>query len=141
MSGEDIAEVAELDRETGSSWAILHFDQHLTAPCSFHFVVRHKLDRTLCGFICGQLVGLEAEIHKILVAKPYRRRSVATTLMRHTLKFLTDQKATSCFLELRATNPAAKCLYSNFNFRTVARRKKYYTAPPEDAIIMKLEAW
>lgn len=138
MDGEDITKVAELDRENVSGWAILHFEQLLANPCSFHFVIRHAANHRLCGFICGQLVGPEAEIHKIAVAQNSRRHGIGTALLHHTLQFLQKKKAESCFLELRATNSPAMGLYNAFHFERVTRRKNYYTSPPEDAIIMKL---
>lgn len=138
MREDDLIEVAELDSENLSSWAILHFRHQLKARCGFQFVARLVKTNELCGFICGQQVEDEAEIHKIGVAKPHRRKAVATRLLRHCLDLLKDHKASSCVLELRASNNPAKALYSSFAFQTVALRKKYYTSPSEDAIIMKL---
>ena len=138
MTGEDLTEVAELDRENVSGWAILHFEQQLTAPHSFHYTIRHEPDQTLYGFICGHCVAGEAEIHKIAVAHNHRRKNIGSTLLHHALRFSIKQQATSCFLELRASNTPARKLYRAFHFQTVGLRKKYYAHPSEDAIMMKL---
>ena len=39
-------------------------------------------------------------------------------------------------LEVRAGNAAAVALYHKWGFLPVGRRKNYYTAPTEDAILM-----
>jgi ribosomal protein S18 acetylase RimI-like enzyme len=43
------------------------------------------------------------------------------------------------YLEVRASNRAARRLYEKFGFRTVGIRRNYYLNPVEDAIIMMLE--
>jgi len=40
---------------------------------------------------------------------------------------------------VRASNQNAFSLYDKLGYREVGRRKNYYLAPKEDAIIMKLE--
>ncbi len=131
-------EVAELDRENLSCWAILHFEQQLRANHSFQFIVRLKSTGQLCGFICGQLVAGEAEIHKIAVSKKNRRQAIGTALMLHTLQYLKAHASKSCFLELRGSNLPGTYLYKTFNFQQIAVRKKYYSSPVEDAIVMQL---
>jgi ribosomal-protein-alanine N-acetyltransferase len=138
MQDTDLAKVAQLDRENASSWAVLHFEQQLQAAHAFHFIAEQPETDELCGFICGQLVDSEAEIHKIAVAEKYRRQTIGTYLMHHTLQFLHTQQAQSCILELRRSNLPAKTLYQTFNFHQIAIRKKYYNSPKEDAMIMKL---
>ena len=45
-------------------------------------------------------------------------------------------QVTSSALEVRAGNAAAVALYHKWGFLPVGRRKNYYTAPTEDAILM-----
>ncbi len=138
MQDDDVAEVAQLDRQNLSSWATLHFRQQLAAPHSFHFTARLTQTEELCGFICGQLLADEAEIHKIAVVEKYHRQAIGSTLLQATLTFLKEQRAHTCMLELRRSNSPARRLYESFQFEPVAVRKKYYTSPVEDAIIMRL---
>jgi ribosomal-protein-alanine N-acetyltransferase len=138
MTDDDVTEVAHLDRQNLSSWATLHFSQHIKAAHSFHFIARQTQTHELCGFICGQLLGGEAEIHKIAVAEKYQRQAIGTALLHKTITFLKNQSAHSCFLELRRSNLPARRLYAACKFQPVAVRKKYYSSPVEDAIIMKL---
>jgi ribosomal-protein-alanine N-acetyltransferase len=41
------------------------------------------------------------------------------------------------FLEVRASNVAAQHLYREFDFEAVGLRRRYYTHPVEDAVIMR----
>ena len=41
-------------------------------------------------------------------------------------------------LEVRASNDAARALYTRHGFTTAGRRRRYYTAPVEDALVMRL---
>ncbi len=138
MLDDDLVEVAQLDSENVSNWVILHFKEHLQSCRGFQYVARLTTNHKLCGFICGNLILDEAEIHNIAVAKQYREQGVGAALMEQTLQFLKAQKARACFLEFRVSNQPAKYLYGRFNFQPIAVRKKYYNSPTEDAMIMKL---
>ena len=68
----------------------------------------------------------------------YRRQGVAGELLGAFLRF---GQANLAFLtlEVRASNEAAIALYRKYGFQEAGRRKQYYDAPREDAIIMTLE--
>jgi ribosomal protein S18 acetylase RimI-like enzyme len=42
-------------------------------------------------------------------------------------------------LEVRAGNVAARALYESLGFRACGVRREYYTAPVEDAVLMRRE--
>ncbi len=44
------------------------------------------------------------------------------------------------FLEVRESNIAARNLYKRLGFLEAGRRRDYYPAPPEDAIVMKFHS-
>lgn len=46
--------------------------------------------------------------------------------------------AESVLLEVRASNDPALALYASMGFRQVGLRKKYYSSPEEDAVLMTL---
>ncbi len=140
MRDDDVIKMAELDRENPSSWAILHFKQQIESRCGFHFTAKLKTTNELCGFICGQYLSNDAEIHKITVARIHRHQGIGTALMHHTLRFLQKHSVQNCFLEFRTENQPARILYERCNFQPIAVRKKYYNSPIEDAIIMKLSS-
>ncbi len=80
----------------------------------------------------------EGYIANVAVDPRYRRQGVAGELLGAFLRF---GQANLAFLtlEVRASNEAAIALYRKYGFQEVGRRKQYYDAPREDAIIMTLE--
>jgi ribosomal-protein-alanine N-acetyltransferase len=55
---------------------------------------------------------------------------------------LTGLKEKGCrfiYLEVRSSNSAAQTFYKRFGFRVAVLRKKYYTNPIEDAVVMMRE--
>jgi len=137
IRSDDVAEVARLDGENLSAWAIDHFSRAVSSPHGWHLLARAAPDGTLLAFICGQILDDEAEIHKVAVRKTCRRQQIGRRLIRHALAYLHGLGARTCFLELRATNLAALNLYRSSGFQRCGLRKKYYTSPLEDAIIMQ----
>lgn len=134
MAHDDLVEVLHLDGENLSPWSISLFEQHLRAAHNMAYVARRG-GQELVAFLCGQLLAKELEIHKIAVLARWRRRGVATALIRH---ILTIYPGAAVFLELREANSAARNLYETLGFCKCGERKKYYSSPPDDAIIMTL---
>ena len=139
MTADDIDEAVQVDSENLSPWAASHFKNQLQQKYSWQFVARSTQSQNLIGYICGQSLADEGEIHKIAVAKAFRRQHVGHRLLDHALAFQESSGTLSCFLELRASNKPAQQLYNSFGFRPCGLRKKYYTSPQEDAIIMRLQ--
>ena len=87
----------------------------------------------LVGFLVWQETDFEAEVLQIAVLPSYQGRKIATALF----DFLPADK--EIFLEVRESNKPALLFYKKEKFEEIARRKGYYHAPVEDAIVMKRE--
>ena len=87
----------------------------------------------LVGFLVWQETDFEAEVLQIAVLPSYQGQKIATALF----DFLPANK--EIFLEVRESNKPALLFYKKETFEAIARRKAYYHAPVEDAIIMKRE--
>ena len=87
----------------------------------------------LVGFLVWQETDFEAEVLQIAVLPSYQGRKIATSLF----DFLPADK--EIFLEVRESNKPALLFYKKEKFKEIARRKAYYHAPVEDAIVMKRE--
>ena len=87
----------------------------------------------LVGFLVWQETDFEAEVLQIAVLPSYQGRRIATALF----DFLPADK--EIFLEVRESNKPALLFYKKEKFEKIARRKAYYHAPVEDAIVMKRE--
>ncbi|ATF64319.1 ribosomal-protein-alanine N-acetyltransferase [Streptococcus gordonii] len=87
----------------------------------------------LVGFLVWQETDFEAEVLQIAVLPSYQGQKIATALF----DFLPANK--EIFLEVRESNKPALLFYKKEKFEAIARRKAYYHAPVEDAIVMKRE--
>ena len=87
----------------------------------------------LVGFLVWQETDFEAEVLQIAVLPNYLGQKIATALF----DFLPADK--EIFLEVRESNRPALLFYKKEKFEEIARRKAYYHAPVEDAIVMKRE--
>ena len=85
------------------------------------------------GFLAVQENLFEAEVLQIAVKQTYQGQKIATALF----DFLPADK--EIFLEVRESNRPALLFYKKEKFEEIARRKAYYHAPVEDAIVMKRE--
>jgi ribosomal-protein-alanine acetyltransferase len=92
---------------------------------------------TIAGFLVSRIVAPgECEILNVAVAPEWRRRGVAKTL-------ISGRKLLVCanvYLEVRASNEIAQKFYKSLGFQEVARRSRYYSDPPDTAIVMKFHS-
>ena len=90
-------------------------------------------ENRLVAFLVWQETDFEAEVLQIAVLPSYQGQKIATALF----DFLPANK--EIFLEVRESNKPALLFYKKERFEEIARRKAYYYAPVEDAIVMKRE--
>lgn len=79
----------------------------------------------------------EAELLLLASHPQYLRQNSAKDLLHFSFQHLEHMGIESIFLEVRESNHAAKNLYQKNGFEWIAKRKAYYTEPPEDADIYK----
>lgn len=81
----------------------------------------------------------EAEIASVCVDPAYRRLGGGTKLLQTLLMQARLSGAQNVYLEVRASNQAAQELYRGAGFECIGLRKRYYTNPLEDAVLMRCE--
>lgn len=96
-------------------------------------------DGTAVGYILGLLLGEEAELLRVAVLPAYRRLGIGWWLVDAFLLRLAGDGTRACFLEVRSSNVAARCLYESHGFHGVGMRKNYYKKPTEDAVVMRYD--
>ena len=89
------------------------------------------------GFACLLLIDFEAELLNIAVKPDSRNKGYGHALMEHVDKYCTERNVETAYLEIRQSNISAKRLYNKFGFTEIGVRKKYYSSPVEDAILMQ----
>jgi len=139
MRAEDVAAVLELEAGALTAWSREHLEDEMLQPAGFQFVIRTAASAELLAVLCGRIMADEAEILKLAVAQNVRRRGLGYRLLDFALNFCRTKGVKNCFLELRASNTAARKLYAKRGFFRVGRRQAYYDEPVEDAILMQLK--
>lgn len=92
---------------------------------------------TVQGFLIANQIGPEWELENIAVAAGARRRGLASALLGHFLAVVKQQGGDSVFLEVRASNAAARAFYAKYGFAETGRRRHYYQHPDEDAVLYR----
>ena len=139
MQAADIDGVLALEKGSLSAWNRKHLEDELRQAAGFQFVGRDAFSDKLLGVICGRIAADEGEILKLAIEGSARRTGIGTELLDYGLEYCRQQGVKHGYLELRASNTAARKLYEKCGFVEGGRRKSYYDAPREDAILMQLE--
>jgi ribosomal-protein-alanine N-acetyltransferase len=79
----------------------------------------------------------EAEVLNIAVDPARRGASLGGRLLDAGISEARSRGAHEIFLEVRESNVAALDLYRSRGFEAIARRKKYYRTPVEDALVLR----
>lgn len=91
----------------------------------------------MLGYAVVSVVLDEGNLDNIAVAPEHRRQGVADALLSALTGFGREHLA-ALMLEVRASNAPAIALYEKHGFTAVGRRRNYYDAPREDAVLMTL---
>ena len=93
----------------------------------------------LCGVVVVARVDADvAEVELVAVSMGRRRRGLGTALLRAAEAWCGNESVTEMWLEVREGNVAARALYRGLGWVEGGRRKKYYGAPVEDALLLRL---
>lgn len=138
MEESHLPQVAALERICfpADPWSEELFRSALDSPHTAVLLAQGENDSIL-GYAVLSVILDEGDLDNIAVAPEARRQGVADALLsaltgfgRAHLAFLT--------LEVRASNAPAIALYEKHGFLPVGRRRNYYDAPREDAVLMTL---
>lgn len=139
LTTKEIPAVAALDRQLFSkeSWSEAAFAASLADPSRTFWVAMEG--ETLLGF-CGLSQSFEqGDILNIGVCPAQRGKGIGSLLLQEAINAFKEQGGKELFLEVRASNAAAKALYEKFRFQRIGVRKNYYQQPAEDGLVYRLE--
>lgn len=138
MNEDHVAQVAALEKLCfPDPWSERSVASELDNPLSL-WLVATEGERVL-GYVGSQSVLDEADMMNVAVHPDARRRGLARSLVEALIEQLKDREVRMLTLEVRASNEPAKALYETMGFTQVGRRKNYYLAPREDALILRKE--
>lgn len=135
MEKRHLAALARLEAACFSQpWSEQGLRAELQNPAA-HFLVA-ELDGATVGYLGMHGVCGEGYIANVAVLADFRRRGVARALMRAAEALARRADYAFLTLEVRVSNQAAIDLYESEGYAAAGRRKGFYTAPTEDALIM-----
>lgn len=138
MNEDHVAQVAALEKLCfPDPWSERSVASELDNPLSL-WLVATEGERVL-GYVGSQSVLDEADMMNVAVHPDARRHGLARSLVEALIEQLKDREVRMLTLEVRASNEPAKALYETMGFTQVGRRKNYYLAPREDALILRKE--
>lgn len=137
MQPSDITEIMEIERKSFSTpWSELAFFNEMYDPHSIAKVA--VLKNNISGYICVKQISDEGHILNLAVHPDFRRHGNATALVEEVLDELRKKGCKYLYLEVRVSNLGARKFYERIGFKVVGVRRKYYTSPDEDAVVMML---
>lgn len=95
----------------------------------------HDSSLILIGFLVARHVAPEWELENIVVSASSRRKGTGTRLLNGLLAAARETNSELLLLEVRESNAPARSFYEKACFEQTGRRKLYYAAPAEDAVL------
>jgi ribosomal-protein-alanine N-acetyltransferase len=142
-TGADLDRVMEIDRATMrvSHWSRSAYEKYEAERREdfFHRCLLVASDGDhMMGFAAGSfLEGDDAALlENLAVDAPWRRKGVARALCAALIDWAKSEGAWGLDLEVRESNEAAQRLYMSLQFVEQGRRKRYYSDPEEDGVLM-----
>ena len=131
----DIPEILAIEQQApaASHWSYQQYSKLLETGS----ILVAEDEGAICGFVCARVAADEWEIENIVVAGAFRRRGVASELLRRILDKAGPRPGSAVFLEGRDSNLPARRFYEKHGFQQVGRRPRYYQKPEEDAILYR----
>jgi len=150
MTEHDLLEVVEIEEASGlSRWGWDGYHEELARAFETVMLVARMRDdaangggeheQSLAGFIAARIGAGDLHINNVAVREIYRQQGIGAALLEHALQVGSVRGVRGALLEVRAANVAAQSLYLRQGFRITGRRKNYYAAPLDDALLMSAE--
>ncbi|GAV21959.1 ribosomal-protein-alanine N-acetyltransferase RimI [Carboxydothermus pertinax] len=139
MKIKDLPQVLEIEKLSYSNpWTKESFLYEITENPLATYLVAVEGEKVI-GYGGIWVVLDEAHITTLAVHPLYRRNGVGASLLNALLEVARNKKVRNIILEVRVSNLPAQHLYQKTGFKPIGLRKKYYTRPEEDAIVMSIE--
>lgn len=129
-----IKEIAKLEKECFSTpWSEQTIEDAFKTGTRFFVAEKNN---SVLGYVGISAILDEGYITNVAVFPEVRQQGVASALLNSLFEFAKENSLSFISLEVRESNNAAISLYQKFGFKTEGKRKNFYSAPQEDALIM-----
>ena len=136
MIRRDMQEVLDIENCSFEfSWTEEDFVRCLRQRNCIGMVAEH--DERVVGFMIYELHKNRLHILNFAVHSEFRRRGVATGMIRKLVGKLSPQRRNRILLEIRETNLAAQLFFREAGFRAISVLREFYEDSPEDAYLMQ----
>lgn len=152
MAFDDISQVADIERENSlTPWdengllTYLLRNDTLFLVASEEFEGGETADEEDCvepyifGYVGLLMVPYEADITNITVREECRNQGIGKKLLDELIRRCPEFGVSVIHLEVRESGAPARHLYEKAGFQVDGIRKRYYTSPTEDAVLMTLK--
>jgi ribosomal-protein-alanine N-acetyltransferase len=140
MISLDIPVLAGLEKEIypESPWSAAQFREELSGvPRTRKYLVALE-NQKIVGYGGVALAGDVADIHTLTVIPSFRRKGIATQMLKELESWAISKGIKDFMLEMREGNLEAQPLYEKYGYQVISRRDNYY-APGVHALIMRKE--
>ena len=136
MSLADLGAVRDILQESpeAAEWSEAVIRESLSVSRTVALV--NEREGEISGCVFGTKLDGEAEILNLAIKKKHRRKGDGKRLVERVMEQWKRAGATRVFLEVRESNEGAIQFYEGLGFQHAGRRKKYYAAPEEDALVL-----
>ena len=100
-------------------------------------LVHTELRGVVVGYSVFWAVTDQGELGNLATTPMRRRQGIGRKLLEAAIEAASRRGVKELFLEVRVSNHVARALYDAYGFREVGRRRNYYAAPVEDALVLR----
>ena len=135
VSAEHITQIEEIERKCFSRpWTVGQLRSQMRD--AQHEFIAAVGDGRVLGYVGLMYVLDEGYISNVAVHPDARRQGIGDTLIDALAAKAAELELAFLTLEVRESNAPAIALYAKHGFHPVGKRKNYYDAPKEDAVLM-----
>lgn len=136
---ESIPEIIQLQSDCKlSPWTEEAYRREIGRDDSIQLAAIYE--NKVIGFIVMRILSTDAEIHNIAVRRQYSKMGIGKRLLDKAVqRAILYQGVEQIWLEVRESNQNAIGFYQKNGFIVTGERKKFYSNPTEDALLMVLE--
>ena len=135
VSAEHIRQIEEIERDCFSRpWTAEQLKSQMSD--AQHEFIAAVSDGRVLGYVGLMYVLDEGYISNVAVHPDARRQGIGDTLIDALAAKAAELELAFLTLEVRESNAPAIALYAKHGFHPVGKRKNYYDAPKEDAVLM-----
>lgn len=132
----DLDAIVEIERASfGDPWSLKSFRDSLAHD--FVRVLVLEDDGVVVGYAVVWVSSVECELANLAVSPARRGAGLGAQLLDAVLRQMHEEGLLVIFLEVRASNAAARRLYASRGFHEVGVRPNYYKRPVEDALVLR----